>query len=60
VFDGLDPVLLLNDIRETQRMLAQMEVGAETKQSEVTSLGVKYFVESLSTAWRNGDSAPLN
>ena len=27
VFDGLDPVLLLNEIREAQRTLAQMEVG---------------------------------
>jgi hypothetical protein len=60
VFDGLDPVLLLNDIREAQRTLAQMEVGTETKQSEVTSLGVKHFVESLSTAWRDGEVRPTH
>jgi hypothetical protein len=58
VFDGLDPVLLLNEIRESQRTLAQMEIGAE--QSEVTSSGVKHFVEGLSTAWRDGEVRPTH
>jgi len=60
VFDGLDPVLLLNEIREAQRTLAQMEVGAESKQSEVTSSQVKNFVESLATAWRDGEVRPTH
>jgi integrase-like protein len=55
MFDGLDPVLLLNEIREAQRTLAQIELGAETKPSEVTSVGVQHFVKSLSTAWRDGE-----
>jgi len=60
VFDGLDPVLLLNEIREAQRSLTQMETGADATQSKMTSSGVKHFVESLATAWRDGEVRPTH
>lgn len=60
VFDGLDPVLLLNEIREAQRTLAQMETGAGTEQSVETGSGLKRFVAGLSTAWRDGEVRPTH
>jgi hypothetical protein len=60
VFAGLDPVQLLSDIREAQRILAQMEIGAKPAQSEAKSPGLKYFVDSLSTAWQDGDVRPTH
>ena len=60
VFAELDPVQLLNEIREAQRTLAQMETGAGTEQSLETSSGLKGFVASLSTAWRAGEVRPTH
>jgi hypothetical protein len=60
VFAGLDPVHLLNEIREAQRTLAQMETGAGPEQSVETSSGLKGFVASLSTAWRDGEVRPTH
>ncbi len=55
VFAGLDPVQLLNEIRESQRTLAQLEIGAEPNQSLEKGPGLKRFVEALSTAWQDGE-----
>jgi hypothetical protein len=55
IFAGLDPVHLLNQIREAQRTLAQMEVGAGVEQSVKADSGLKDFVANLSTAWRDGE-----
>lgn len=61
IFSALDPVQLLNQIREAQRILADLEVGggggekvAETNQE------LSRFVKSLSTAWRAGEVRPTH
>jgi hypothetical protein len=57
---ALDPVRLLSDIRESQRVLAELEVGvahAETAQSTSELSG---FVASLSTVWRDGEVGPTH
>lgn len=57
---ALDPVRLLSEIREAQRVLAQLEVGvahAETAQSTPELSG---FVASLSTVWRDGEVRPTH
>ena len=55
VFSTLDPVALLNRIREAQRNLAHREVRSENGQGSETSQELSRFVESLSTAWRDGE-----
>jgi len=55
VFSTLDPVALLNRIREAQRNLAHREVGSDNGQGGETSHELSRFVESLSTAWRDGE-----
>jgi len=57
---ALDPVRLLSEIREAQRVLAQLEVGvanAETAQSPPELSG---FVANLSTVWRDGEVRPTH
>jgi hypothetical protein len=55
----LDPVQLLREIREAQRMLAQHEVGvARTVASGAQELDG--FVASLATAWRDGEVRPTH
>ncbi len=54
IFSTLDPVQLLNQIREAQRNLAQQEVGKGSETIE-PSMELSRFVESLSTAWRDGE-----
>ena len=46
---------LLNLIREAQRNLARHEVGSEHGKAAETSQDLNRFVESLSTAWRDGE-----
>jgi hypothetical protein len=55
VFSTLDPVELLNRIREAQRNLARYEVGSENGKAAETTQELSRFVESLSTAWRDGE-----
>ena len=55
VFSTLDPVELLNRIREAQRNLARHEVGSGNGKAAETSQELSRFVESLSTAWRDGE-----
>jgi hypothetical protein len=54
-FLTLDPVSLLNRIREAQRNLVRHEVGGEKGKDSETSQELSRFVESLSTAWRDGE-----
>lgn len=54
-FSTLDPVELLNRIREAQRNLARHEVGGENRRAAETSQELSRFVESLSIAWRDGE-----
>lgn len=55
VFSTLDPVELLSRIREAQRNLVRHEVGSEHGKAAETSQDLSRFVESLSTAWRDGE-----
>jgi hypothetical protein len=58
-FSALDPVRLLNEIRKDQRRLAQLEVGSREKSAD-TRQELSRFVESLSTAWREGEVRPTH
>lgn len=60
IFATLDPVQLLNQIREAQRNLAQQEVGNGSEKIVETSVELSRFVESLSTAWRDGEVRPTH
>jgi hypothetical protein len=55
VFATLDPVHLLNRIREAQRNLVPYEIGGENEKSGGSSPDLTRFVESLATAWRSGE-----
>jgi hypothetical protein len=60
IFSTLDPVQLLNQIREAQRNLAQQEVGNGSEKTGENSAELSRFVESLSTAWRDGEVRPTH
>ena len=60
VFSTLDPVALLNRIREAQRNLRQHEVGAESDQPADRKQDLTQFVASLSTAWQSGEVRPTH
>ncbi|MEO8663326.1 MAG: transposase [Bryobacteraceae bacterium] len=55
VFATLDPVELLNRIREAQRKLTRHEVGSQDDKATETSQELSRFVASLSTAWSEGE-----
>lgn len=57
---GLDPVRLLSEIREVQRVLAQVEVGSVNAGTPRSTSGLNGFVASLSTAWRDGEVRPTH
>lgn len=59
-FSALDPVQLLNQIREAQRTLTHLEVGGSGGKTADTSQELSRFVESLSTAWREGEVRPTH
>jgi hypothetical protein len=59
VFATLDPVHLLNRIREAQRNLAP-HVGGGNEMSAGVGQNLSRFVESLSTAWRSGEVRPTH
>jgi hypothetical protein len=59
-FSKLDPVHLLNQIRERQRKLVQQEVGSGSEKTTETSQELNRFVENLSTAWRDGEIRPTH
>lgn len=52
---ALDPVQLLSEIRESQRMIAQLEVGGVKAELAQSTPELSGFVASLSTAWRDGE-----
>ncbi len=60
VFSALDPVHLLNRIREAQRNLASCEVSGGDERSAGVSQDLGHFVKSLSTAWRQGEVRPTH
>ena len=59
-FSTLDPVHLLNQIREAQRELVQQETSNRIDQPVETDQDLSRFVESLSTAWRDGEVRPTH
>lgn len=60
VFQALDPVDLLNRIREAQRNLAGREIGAGDNAPAAANQDLSRFVASLSTAWRDGEVRPTH
>jgi hypothetical protein len=60
IFSTLDPVRLLNEIREAQRNLTQQEVGNGSDKTTESSVELSRFVDSLSTAWRDGEIRPTH
>jgi hypothetical protein len=59
-FSKLDPVHLLNQIRESQRKLVQQEVGSGSEKGTETNQELKRFVGNLATAWRDGEIRPTH
>ena len=59
-YSSLDPVRLLKQIREAQRNLAQQEAGVGTEEPNETIQELSRFIESLSTAWRDGEVRPTH
>ena len=59
IFATLDPVALLNQIREVQRDLSQHQVGMGNDNGGAKE-NLTDFVASLSTAWRNGEVRPTH
>jgi hypothetical protein len=57
---ALDPVRLLREIREAQRVLAQLEVGVANAETAPTTPELSGFVASLSTVWRDGEVRPTH
>jgi hypothetical protein len=57
---ALDPVRLLSEIREVQRVLAQLEVGVANTEAAQTTQELSGFVASLSTVWRDGEVRPTH
>ncbi len=57
---ALDPVRLLSEIREAQRVLAQVEVGVANAETAQPIPGLTGFVASLSTVWRDGEVRPTH
>ena len=61
-FDGLDPVLLLRDIRAAQEVLSEMAARGprEATVSTPEAPGVSAYLESLATAWKAGEVRPTH
>jgi hypothetical protein len=57
---ALDPVRLLSEIREAQRVIAQLEVGAAKADGAQSIPPLSGFVASLSTVWRDGEVRPTH
>jgi hypothetical protein len=57
---ALDPVRLLSEIREAQRVLAQFEVGVAQAEAAQSPAELSGFVTSLSTVWRDGEVRPTH
>jgi hypothetical protein len=57
---SLDPVRLLSEIREAQRMLAQREAGVTNAEPPQSTSELSGFIASLSTAWRDGEVRPTH
>jgi hypothetical protein len=56
----LDPVRLLSEVREAQRMLAQLEVGIAGTETAQGSSALSGFAAGLATAWHDGEVRPTH
>jgi len=60
-FESLDPVRLLQDIRGAQQTLSEIAAyGAPSGAEPARSPDVGTFLESLSTAWKDGEARPTH
>jgi len=60
-FDRLDPVLLLRDIRAAQQVLSEIAARGPRDRSLVpAATDVSTFLESLATAWKDGEVRPTH
>lgn len=60
-FDRLDPVLLLRDIRASQQVLSDIAACGPRDRSLVpAATDVSTFLESLATAWKDGEVRPTH
>jgi len=57
---ALDPVRLLREIREAQRVLTQLEVGVAHAETARSTPELSGFVARLSTMWRDGEVRPTH
>jgi hypothetical protein len=57
---ALDPVQLLQAIRQAQSELVALEVGNSPEGATATDEALSRFMESLSTAWREGEVRPTH
>jgi hypothetical protein len=57
---ALDPVQLLQAIRQAQQELVALEIGDAAESAAMRSEGLGRFVASLSTAWREGEVRPTH
>jgi hypothetical protein len=54
-FAALDPVQLLNQLRQAQEEIARLESGASAEEPSRAGVKLEQFVRSLATAWRYGE-----
>jgi hypothetical protein len=60
-FDRLDPVLLLRNIRSAQQLLSDLAARGPRDRSPVSAAtDVSKFLESLATAWKDGEVRPTH
>ena len=60
-FDGLDPVLLLRDIRSAQQALSDLAArGPLVRPTVAAPTDMPTFLESLATAWKDGEVRPTH
>jgi hypothetical protein len=60
-FDRLDPVLLLRDIRAAQQVLSDIAAcGPQDRSLVPAATDVSTFLESLATAWKDGEIRPTH
>lgn len=60
-FESLDPVRLLQDIRQAQQTLSEIAAhGAPSGTGPARSTDVNAFLKSLTTAWKDGEARPTH
>ena len=60
IYAGLDPVVLLRDIRATQERLAALEDVQPVGHTTTTEQPIELFLASLRTAWKDGAIRPTD